>query len=235
MSTRSLVIVLAAVVLAGALAYVFMPHSALPDLQIASSNGLRITGVDSTEIPTSTLQATSTDPTVSPSEDPGISVPVSDARSRVTKKPFGIYITPKTSPVRPERFTGYHTGADLETTPAEADIDVPVHAICDGELLVKRTASGYGGVAVESCTINGQAMTVVYGHLRLSSITPKVGEPLMHGEKFAVLGKGYSSETDGERKHLHLAIHKGTAVNILGYVQRKADLAQWIDPLTVLP
>ncbi|NTU99252.1 hypothetical protein HGA64_04600 [Candidatus Falkowbacteria bacterium] len=42
--------------------------------------------------------------------------PISDALSRVTKKPFGIKVSPKNSSVSPERFTGYHTGVDFETT-----------------------------------------------------------------------------------------------------------------------
>jgi murein DD-endopeptidase MepM/ murein hydrolase activator NlpD len=156
--------------------------------------------------------------------------PISDGLSRVTKKGFGIYVTPQNSPVQPEHFTGFHTGIDFETTPAEANIDVPIYAACAGKLLVKEYASGYGGVAVQSCTLDGNAVTLIYGHLRLSSITPKVGDTLTPGEQIAVLGTGYSSETDGERKHLHFGIHKGAAVNILGYVQNKADLSGWLDP-----
>jgi hypothetical protein len=45
----------------------------------------------------------------------------------------------------------------------------------------------------------------------------------------AVLGTGFSTETDGERKHLHLGIHKGTAINILGYVQNSSELNNWVD------
>lgn len=37
----------------------------------------------------------------------------------------------------------------------------------------------------------------------------------------ANLGNGYSSDTDGERKHLHLGIHLGEVVDIRGYVQKK--------------
>jgi len=155
--------------------------------------------------------------------------PIENALARITKKPFGIFITPKTSPVQPERFAGYHTGTDLETYPSEQNIDVPVRALCDGKLLVARFASGYGGVAVESCTLDGQAVTVVYGHIRLASVAPKIGAQIKAGDFLANLGTGYSNETDGERKHLHLGIHKGTSVNILGYVQSKSELSGWID------
>jgi len=160
--------------------------------------------------------------------------PLPNALSRITKKPFGIYITPATSPVQPERFAGYHTGVDLETYPSEQNIDVPVKALCDGTLLMARYASGYGGVAVERCTLGGQAVTVIYGHIRLASVAPKVGDQLKAGDFLANLGTGYSSETDGERKHLHLGIHKGTSINILGYVQAKSELSGWVDPAQYL-
>jgi len=155
--------------------------------------------------------------------------PIDNALARITKKPFGIYITPKTSPVQPERFQGYHTGTDLETYSSEQNIDVPVRALCDGKLLVARFASGYGGVAVESCTLDGQAVTIIYGHIRLSSVAFKVGDQMKAGDFLANLGTGYSNETDGERKHLHLGIHKGTSINILGYVQAKSELSGWLD------
>ncbi|HZZ99533.1 MAG TPA: M23 family metallopeptidase, partial [Candidatus Paceibacterota bacterium] len=150
-----------------------------------------------------------------------LGVPVGDSiydPARITKKPFGIYVSPGHSPVSPERFSGFHTGTDFETTTAEADIDVPVPAFCDGKLLAKEYASGYGGVAVQSCTLDGQEVTIIYGHLNLSSIKVTAGQSIKRGDFIGNLGKGYSSQTDGERKHLHLGIHKGSAVDITGYV-----------------
>ncbi|MBU6447654.1 peptidoglycan DD-metalloendopeptidase family protein [Patescibacteria group bacterium] len=155
--------------------------------------------------------------------------PISDGAARVTKKPFGIYVTPKNSPVQPEKFTGYHTGTDFETFASEQDSDVPINAICAGSLKMKKWATGYGGVAVQACKINGQDVTVIYGHLNIDTVSANVGDELSQGQHLAMLGKGYSTQTDGERKHLHLGIHKGTAVNILGYVQNKANLSGWID------
>ena len=154
---------------------------------------------------------------------------VSDALSRITKKPFGIYVTPKTSPVQPERFQGFHTGVDLETTSGEQNVDVKVVALCSGKLLEARNASGYGGVIVQSCTLDGQAVTVIYGHIRLSSVALKVGDKISAGDFLANLGTGFSAETDGERKHLHLGIHLGNTINILGYVQAKNELSDWLD------
>lgn len=154
--------------------------------------------------------------------------PIDRAGERVTKKPFGIFITPNNSPVQPEHFTGYHTGTDFETLPSEANSDVPFYAICDGKILQKRTATGYGGALVQSCTIDNSPVTIVYGHLKLSSIQKNTGDNLTRGEQIGFLGQP-PLETSGERKHLHLGIHIGTSINILGYVQNQADLSAWLD------
>lgn len=161
---------------------------------------------------------------------PDFQPPLTNASERVTKKPFGIYITTENSPIQPERFQSYHTGADFEIFPEELNIDVAVRAVCSGTLKLKETASGYGGVAVQNCELNGEAITVVYGHLKLTSITKKAGENLSAGETLGILGAAYSSQTDGERKHLHLSFHKGTSTNIKGYVSAESQLADWIDP-----
>jgi hypothetical protein len=160
--------------------------------------------------------------------------PLERAGERITKKLFGTYVNPKNSPVSPEKFTGFHTGLDFETFPEEKDIEVVVKAICVGELLQKRIASGYGGVMVQKCVVNDQKVTVVYGHLKLSSILKKVGEEFEVGENIGVLGKGGSAETDGERKHLHLSIYTGNDINIKGYVKTKPELSLWLDPEILL-
>ena len=153
---------------------------------------------------------------------------------RVTKKFFATYITPKTSPIQPERFTGYHTGLDYETFTSEAKIDVPVVAACTGKVRALQNVSGYGGVLVQQCVVAGQTVTVLYGHIRLSSVKVKVGAELKAGTQFAVLGTGFSSETSGERKHLHFSLHTGAAINWRGYVSSKAALVNWLDPLAYL-
>jgi murein DD-endopeptidase MepM/ murein hydrolase activator NlpD len=159
----------------------------------------------------------------------GFQPPLSRANERVTKKPFGIYITSQTSPVQPERFQGYHTGTDFEIFPEELNADVPVWAVCSGKLALKEYASGYGGVAVESCQLNNQPITVIYGHLNLASISAKAGDNLNAGDVLGNLGNAYSKQTDGERKHLHLGFHKGTAISILGYVSSQSQLSSWLD------
>lgn len=165
---------------------------------------------------------------------PVLVAPISNARARITKKPFGLYVSPKNSPVSSERFTGYHTGVDFETFANEQTADVPVYAVCTGTLMYTNRVSGYGGVAIELCILNGQPVTVLYGHLDFASIMSSVKDtPLAAGQKLAVLGKGYSTQTDGERKHLHLSIHKGTALELRGYMQNKNDLSAWLDFATL--
>jgi murein DD-endopeptidase MepM/ murein hydrolase activator NlpD len=174
---------------------------------------------------------TSTNSVVSPSTQFGF--PIDQALTRITKKPFGIYITPKTSPVQPEKFTGYHTGTDFETFPSEADTVVTIKAVTAGKVVYKQWVSGYGGVLVQSAEVNGQPVTMLYGHLALSSISLKVGDNLALGDTIGELGKGYSHDTDGERKHLHLGVHKGSQVVLLGYVPSPSELSSWIDITTL--
>lgn len=161
--------------------------------------------------------------------------PIARALERSVIKPFGIYITRENSPVQPERFGGYHTGLDFEILEGEgADATVEVGALCSGPLVQKRRASGYGGVAVQECVLNNESIMVIYGHLKTESITAKLGFYLNAGDTIGLLGADKTSETDGERKHLHLGIHRGKQVSILGYVATQNELDGWIDPMTVL-
>jgi murein DD-endopeptidase MepM/ murein hydrolase activator NlpD len=160
-----------------------------------------------------------------------LALPTNSFYERVTKKPFGLRVSPTNSPVNPEKFNGYHTGADAEYE----DIleDVPVFAISDGTVLEARTVSGYGGVMVFVFTINNQPQIVLYGHLRPSSMLP-VGSAVKIKEQVAILGTGYSSETDGERKHLHISIRSDQAISYIGYVPNQEDLQGWLDPVEFL-
>jgi hypothetical protein len=167
----------------------------------------------------------------SPTSQPVIfESPLDKAKERVTKKPFGIFITPQNSPVSPEKFSGYHTGVDFEIFPQELNLDVLVKAIWKVKIILIKYATGYGGVLVQSCQLDSISITVIYGHLKLDSIIKLTGDNLEAGENLGILGANNSVETNGERKHLHLGIHKDSAINILGYVQNKGELDNWIDP-----
>lgn len=169
-----------------------------------------------------------------PKEQNIIAEPIKNALTRVTKKPFGMEISPKNSPVNPEKFSGYHTGTDFETSSDEQELDVDIYTICEGPLILKRYTTGYGGVAVQRCVVQNNDVTIIYGHLKLSSIVAPLNRTLIRGQKIGILGKGYSKETDGERKHLHLGIHKGKSVSLLGYVQNESLLSDWIDPIPLI-
>lgn len=167
-------------------------------------------------------------PTIAPNAS-ALAQPVADFKARVTKKPFGIYITPQDSPVQPERFSGFHTGADAEYGDVAAD--VPVFAIADGTITYSQWTSGYGGCFILKVDINGSPHSVLYGHIRPSTL-PSVGQQFKKGKQIAVLGTAYSTETDGERRHLHLAILSNSRIDVKGYVSSESQLSLWLDPLS---
>ncbi len=154
--------------------------------------------------------------------------PIANFKPRITKKHFGDYITPATSPIQPEKFTGYHTGDDVEYT--DTTDDVPVYAIVDATVVRASWVSGYGGLLVLKSSINGHDDFILYGHVRQSTL-PSVGTNVKQGDQVGVLGTGLSHETDGERHHLHFAIYTGNPVDIRGYVQNKDELSNWLNPL----
>lgn len=156
--------------------------------------------------------------------------PVEGFLDRITKKSFGTKVSPGNSPVSPERFSGYHTGVDAEF--ADTDEPTTVRAILDGEVVVSRTADGYGGVTIVRHQLNEKAVYVVYGHLKPSSMLA-VGTTVGRGNELGVLGAHESTETDGERKHLHFGIYTGSQPNLAGYVSSQEQLSDWIDPISL--
>lgn len=163
--------------------------------------------------------------------------PLDSSGARQSPLHFGVRVTPdpKDNPISPpERFEGYHAGVDFEVGADELEKEVPVYAICSGKVSYSGFAEGYGGLIVQLCTLDGQQVNVIYGHLTLSSLV-KQGKKLSAGDKLGTLGEARTHDADGNRKHLHLGIHKGKAVSMLGYVQDEAALEEFIDPLSLLP
>lgn len=160
---------------------------------------------------------------------PSFAEPIAEFEKRITKKPFGIHITPETSPVPHDRFAGYHTGVDVEYEDVVAD--VPVRAIADGEVIVSTFASGYGGVVVLRHNMFGEEILGLYGHLDPASLASR-GKEMKKSDVLGILGEGYTKETDGVRKHLHFAILRQNSVDLRGYVKDINDLTQWYDPLS---
>jgi len=165
-----------------------------------------------------------------PTTTPKLLEPTDGFLQRITLKPFGIYITPATSPVQPEKFTGYHTGVDAEYTDSQGKL-VEVKAIATGTVVLARRVSGYGGVVVIKHNINGQQILTLCGHLDPSSLVA-INTEVSAGQVIGKLGEGETAATDYERKHLHLGMLKGKTVDLRGYVSTEKELlAGWYDPL----
>lgn len=160
---------------------------------------------------------------------PSLVAPVQGFTDRITKKRFGMYITPDTSPVDHDRFTGYHNGVDVEFT--DVDGDIPVYAIADGSIVFRDWVKGYGGVMVIRHTINGADVYALYGHLDRTSLPPTDVIRVRAGEQIARLGDGLTQETDGVRKHLHFSVSTTEKLDLRGYVQAESELSHWLNPL----
>jgi murein DD-endopeptidase MepM/ murein hydrolase activator NlpD len=158
-----------------------------------------------------------------PSVQTLLSWPLSQGTERTKILTFGLYVTPATSPLpKPEKWVGYHTALDLEILPGEENTDVPVLAAYDGKIVFAGPVNGYGSALIQSCRIQGQPVTVLYGHLSGSSIKVHVGDTISVGARLALLGKAY--ENGNVRKHLHFEIHQGNRIEFRGYVPKKTDL-----------
>ncbi|NQV13526.1 MAG: M23 family metallopeptidase [Parcubacteria group bacterium] len=187
-----------------------------------------------------TNEAESTDSTTEKTDEPVTTSeevhppPIRDAEGRISKKPFGIKINPATSPVQPEKFSGYHTGTDFEAREAELSQEVAVHPICVGEIKSVKRVSGYGGVVIQNCTIKDESVSVIYGHISISKSLVVAGDQVTLNDQIAVLADHESSESGGERKHLHLGIYRGDQADLKGYVSTEAELEKWINPESIL-
>lgn len=162
--------------------------------------------------------------------------PLPSASLRATPLYFGLHVTPDPAknPISPpERFSGFHAATDFEVSSGEVDGDVPVYALCPGKVRFSGYAEGYGGLLVHECTINKQPVTVMYGHLKRENL-PKEGARVTRGQTLALLAKHRTYDSGANRKHLHLAIHKGNSLDIRGYVQNESDLENFIDPQILL-
>lgn len=162
-----------------------------------------------------------------------ISSPITNFSSRVTKKGFGVFVTPENSLIKPELFQGYHTGADAEVSAEEENADVPVFAIADGEVVSSQVTPGYGGVVVIQHNIDNRQLLAIYGHLDPKNLVFQ-GKKIAKGERIGILGRGNSKETDFERKHLHFGLYTGSKVDLRGYVENKGELEFWLDPVKFL-
>lgn len=161
--------------------------------------------------------------------------PIKEYSKRLTYREFGKSLNGSEKP-NPcgNPFAGFHTGDDLETTPGETDVDVPIYAIFDGMVKQKTVVNGYGGLLVLEHNFGDEIYTSYYGHIDLNKSLINQDTAVKAGQKIGSLAKECSNESGGERKHLHFAIHKGDAVDVRGYVPFQANLEEWINPQELL-
>ena len=100
-----------------------------------------------------------------------------------------------------------------------------------GEVIKVGEVGGYGGVVAIKHNFEGNNdLTSVYGHLRLRDIKVSEGQKITSGYLIGYLGAAYSSETAGERKHLHFGFNKNSDLDIKGYVDNLEELSNWLSP-----
>ncbi|MDO8559806.1 MAG: M23 family metallopeptidase, partial [bacterium] len=92
-----------------------------------------------------------------------------------------------------------------------------------------RRVNGYGGMLIIRHTVAGRTVSALYGHLDLNSARA-TGTKVKAGEQIAILGDHKSSETDGERKHLHFHLWDGDGEKLSGYAQTEAALGDYLNP-----
>lgn len=130
------------------------------------------------------------------------------------------------------RFYGYHAAVDLEVFSDEIDKKIPVYAVTSGTITYIGVLSGYGGVILEE--LDNENYTVLYGHVKIKSLSIKVGDHITVESDpiiLTYLGDQFSSETSKERKHLHFGIYKGTDFYFKGHEGALAQLEKkWLDP-----
>lgn len=166
---------------------------------------------------TNSIKANTND---SVTEEKTVVFPIAGYVNRRTFKTFGEYIS--------DRFTGYHAADDIEVD--DVSEEVPVYAIANGSIVYASRVSGYGGLLIAEYPIEGITYRALYGHVDLASVQHGVGDAVKKGEQLAVLGDDKSTETDGERKHLHFGLYIGTDTRFAGYVNAESDLGSWINP-----
>lgn len=190
----------------------------------------------STETSSIMSASPTTMPTDLPSNQNRYYYPVTTYTKRITNRWYGKSIVPSDSKAVPcgAPFSGLHVGDDLEVTSAELHKDVPVYSIADGTIRQARTVSGYGGLLVIQYTLNGQPVTAYYGHVNLARTTVQPGDSVTAGQQLTVLGNACSTQTGGERKHLHFALHSNTTIDVKGYVTSLAALSAWVNPKETL-
>lgn len=191
-------------------------------------------------------QSTTTSPVVTntvPTQNPAPTLvyPLDNFAARITANDFGTYY-PAGGTTNPDRaacpsstyYVGYHTANDLEIFSNETSISVPIKSIADGTVREVKAVSGYGGLIVIEYSLGGNIYTAYFGHINLATATVKAGDHVTAGEHIVDLGPACSSINGDVRKHLHFGLHKGSSIDVRGYVPDQSTLSNWVDPKVLL-
>ena len=177
---------------------------------------------------------------VAPTKVATVTYPIDQFSARLTGNFFGTYFPSGQGSnfdtqvcQNATYYVGYHTGDDLETFPSELSSVVSVVSIADGTVRQVGPVTGYGGLIVVDYILNNLSYTAYFGHVNLATATVKAGDHVVMGQKLVELGSQCSQTNGNVRKHLHFALHKGTAVDVRGYAPDQTTLANWVDPKTL--
>lgn len=113
-----------------------------------------------------------------------------------------------------------HNGQDFG-----AEMNTPIYATADGEVVAAGAATGFGNWVVLDHNVGGKTYSSVYGHMPSSSIKVKEGDKVKAGDQIA----GVGSEGKSTGAHLHFEIwdggrfNNGKAVDPMDVVEGKYD------------
>lgn len=158
--------------------------------------------------------------------------PINNYSNRLNFRRFGQLVKPEDSEslICGRPFEGFHTGDDLEISGSEVNQEIPVFSIADGQVLSISKVDGYGGLLIIGYQLNNQTITAYYGHINLKTVKVKENEVVVPGQLLAYLGDQCSQQSGFERKHLHFSLHKGSEIDLLGYITDSSQLKDWLNP-----
>lgn len=238
---RYLFFIIAFIILLALAAIVYLVFFRKAKTNSSSNNQASTSSIANSSQSNQTPTSTSTPTPAANQPAPTLVYPITQFADRITTNDFGqhwpaggttnpdIKVCPKAT-----YYVGFHTANDLETFANEQNTPVPVYAIAAGTVKEAGPVSGYGGLIVLESTINGSVNTIYYGHIDLGTKTVTAGDSVSAGQKIAELGPACSPTNGNVRKHLHFGMHKGTAVDVKGYVPSQSDLSAWTDPNSLL-
>ncbi len=143
--------------------------------------------------------------------------PMANYTTQRTANIFGQYLSPASG----QRFSGYHTGDDIEV--ANVAADPPVFALTNATVVRKETVPGLGGVVILEFSEGGVIYHALYGNLDLGLEFPEVGEAVTAGQLLGYLGD--------DRQHLFFSIYPYTGAELFAsYTEADSDLTLWENP-----